>query len=1027
MRNTALIVLLLFALGRPAGAEGAAARNLALLPNQDFEEAPLGWGQWPDDSQSRLDLDNQVAQHGRQSLRVTAVRASDRAFATASTRAFETEIVYRVSLSVRKDPQVEEQAISVAINYRGGADEAIRQRARPVQLAKVPEGDWVRWSGLFLTPKGVTSWQFLLGVEFTVGRVWFDNIRIERLGAVADLQPDVWTNLTLGVEIGSAPLQRFAKHKDANDVVYQRALRYNALLMDSAFAEKDLRDLERCCAYAGRPAPERARALFGESEQLLNRTYQAYGAAFTSGKEEDARAFAAGAEALEHALQGLRAEVGQSLRRLRPANAPPLPARLGRQERRVPPFQANGRMNRLLFGAWSPTHFTDFEKPFDLEFHSSAPGTPRAHTEAQLDFGNITEACDLLEKAGYAGTFGYLPFGIHEYLYAPAWLVEKHKDEPDFYKASWDGLKGGSRGSDHSLNFLHPAVREYIRDYLGKYASFCKNEPRVLFYETAQEAYPDFGTPKGRRETGYGPHGIRAFREYLQARHKSIAALNRAWGTAYADFGAIEPPPDAYAQPQRGTVPQSDRNGDTPAGEAHNRAVRKSEIRNPKSEIGITPLVAEFEAFRDDAYIGYLKLIYQSLKAADPGKPVVSRHSALLNSINGARLFETCDVLSYHRGAPQMQLMNVYLNSLNRYHRRGLGYMEDFWGLQEERASDEVVQRRGLEKHIAQECTWGRTLQMKWYSYTAGAYIFTYNGNWMNPRYDVTTMRYAAPALAVAKRKMESLDWVLTHSSIAPARVLVLQPSATMRNERPDQDVYQEIHALHALLTRSGIPYELLPEEYVADGRARLADFDAVILPRARYLAGDLQRALLKFAQSGGTLVACGRPASHDDLARPADLLVPELLKGVPAASTALVERVWGSESPAPEGKGWAALRCGKGQLVASIPLSQGGTEEGKRALAGLLAATARRAAWSEASRFEVVLRTAEDGGRYLFLLNPDVDRPAEDTVRVGFPAKSAVDVTIPEGFPVKVSPTAGGASLAVRLGPGETAVVFLR
>ena len=121
-----------------------------------------------------------------------------------------------------------------------------------------------------------------------------------------------------------------------------------------------------------------------------------------------------------------------------------------------------------------------------------------------------------------------------------------------------------------------------------------------------------------------------------------IEALNRAWGTKYAGFDSIEPPPDAYAQRGR---------------EA-------------------TPLVAEFEAFRDDAYIDYLKLIYDSLKAGDPNKPVVARHSGLLSAINGARIFETCDVLS-HRGAPDAA-DEPLPQLLNRYHQHP-GSREDFW------------------------------------------------------------------------------------------------------------------------------------------------------------------------------------------------------------------------------------------------------------------------------------------------------------------------------------------------------------
>ena len=41
---------------------GGAARSapLTLLPNQDFEDAQLGWSLWPTESQSRLEIDREV-------------------------------------------------------------------------------------------------------------------------------------------------------------------------------------------------------------------------------------------------------------------------------------------------------------------------------------------------------------------------------------------------------------------------------------------------------------------------------------------------------------------------------------------------------------------------------------------------------------------------------------------------------------------------------------------------------------------------------------------------------------------------------------------------------------------------------------------------------------------------------------------------------------------------------------------------------------------------------------------------------
>jgi hypothetical protein len=985
---------LLYAFPWVVGLPPAGAQNMALLPNQDFEEQELGWSLWPAESESKAELDLTVAHSGKQSLRVTAVRAGDRAIVNTSTADFETEVIYRITVFLRKEARVADDAISYFINYRGGDDNAIQQRGFPVKLEKTPEGEWTRWTGLFFPPAGITQWQFCLGVEHTVGQVWFDDIGIEELGSAEDLTPDVWTNLPIGVEIGSAPAARFQQHKQANDQIYQAAARYNGLLMESAFAEKELRDLERCFAYVGRPAPEHTRRLFDASEQALNGTYLAYAKAFRSGEQADWAAFETEAGRLREAVVALRSAAAEQAAAIRPALLS-LPVKLGRQDRAIEALEPTGNMNRLQFGAWSPEAWSQWEKPFELEFHASAPGSPRTHTETEIDFSNITERCDALAELGYTGTFGYLMFGIHENMYAPEWFVDKHEREPDLFKVSWDGLKGGSRGGLYCLNYFHPAVREFIGDYLTKYATFCRDEPRILFYETSQEAYMDFSTDKGRRESGYGPSAVKAFHEFLQRKYGTVAELNEAWGSQYESFDAIEPPPDCYVEPQR----------------------------------ELTPLVAEFEAFRDDGYIGYLKLAYDALKAADPGKPVVARHSQLLSNINGARIFETCDVLCYHNRAPNMQLMNVYLNSLNRYHGKGLGYMEDFWGVQEEkdRASDEIAQRRGLEKHIARVCAWGRTLQMKWYAYTSGDYIFTYNGNWFNPRYDITTMRYCAPALAVAKRKMELLDWVLTHSEIVPSRVLVMQPSATMRNQRPDAAVFGEILALHQLLYRSGVLYELVPEEYFEDGRADFASFDVAILPRATCLSADLQSKLAAFTTSGGTLIAVGEPGTHDELARPSGGLVAALPKAAEGNVFAQAEAAWRqAEEPETEGRSYAVVPCGKGQLVASPPVMAVSDEKARPELVKLITGAAPRAAWAESSRFEVVLRIAEDGGRYLFVFNPDVDNPAQDTVRVAEPARQAVDVTIPDGFPVRTRPADGGSAMDVQLGPGESAVLYL-
>ena len=976
-----------------------------LLPNPGFEQGLEGWSLWPEDTGSKAVVDEAIKHSGEASLRIDAVGPADRAFVNTSTTDFKTETIYRISVCIRKDAAVPDSAVGYVINYRGGEKGAILQRGYPMELSKTPSGaqaapgDWVRWSGLFYCTPEITSWQFLLRVEYAVGSVWFDDIEFEELGSPKDITPDVWTYLPLGVEIGSKPAGRFRQHMEAEDEAYKLARRYNALLLSSVLAEDRLRQAERRYAYHDSAPPESARRLFDASEQALNDSYQAFARAFKSGEEADRAAFDQAADRLETAIKELEEDVATTRALGSVARAPQLPAHLGEQPRDLPPFDENGRMNRLLIGCWSPGSWREFEQPFELEFHSGwRSGQAETYTETEADFSNITELCDDLQEQGYAGTFAMMPFGQHDVIWAPEWFIEKHADDPDIWKNSWEGSRGRSRGSYYGLNYYHPAVREQIRDYLSKFASFVKDEPRVFFYETSQEAYPYFGCDKGRRETGYGPSALRAFHAWLAEQYESIAALNEAWGTQYANFEAVEPPPDKFAEKRE-----------------------------------VTPLVAEFERFREDGYVGYLKLIYDSIKAGDPTKPVAVRHSNLLTAINGARIFETCDILGYHSRVPRMQVMNCYLNTLARYNDgKPLAYLEDFWGCQQEsnRISDERAQRRGLQKHVCRTFIWGRTLQMKWYAYTSGSYLTTYNGNWFNPRYDVLTMRYCAPALKVALDRMRNLDWVLTHSEIPQFRLCIWQPSASMRTQARGGLAANEIIALHQLIYPAGLFYELVPEEYFADGRAKLDDFDAVFLPCAEYLSEEHQQRLIDYVRAGGTLISIEPPGVGDELTRPSGLLLREVY-GLQSVSFDEEAGRWEFELAGAKSVAGTELRgigAGKGEAYL-CPTALGralGDQEGQEALIRLLAARVKRTAYAEDAKLEVILRVTEEGERYLFVLNPDPDERASDRLLLDLPVSAAVDVSVEGGYPVKVASEGERSSIAMTLGPCETAILYL-
>jgi hypothetical protein len=503
-----------------------------------------------------------------------------------------------------------------------------------------------------------------------------------------------------------------------------------------------------------------------------------------------------------------------------------------------------------------------------------------------------------------------------------------------------------------------------------------------LFYEFAPETLMNFRTSAGTRSIGYGKHARLAFQEHLRQRYQDIAAVNAALGTDFADFNAAVQPPDPLAQ-KRETV---------------------------------TPLDAEFEIFRENSYMDYLRSINQAIKTADPSKPTVARFSGLITDMNGAQVFDVCDIVSHHCRAPRMQMVYPYLNSMNRHYRRGLGYMEDFWGCQDaqDRIDEEQAQRRGLEKHVARSLIWGRTLQMKWYSYTTGAYIFTYNGNWMSLRHDLTTMRYCAPALGVTLRKLENFDWVLTHSEITPGRILLLQPSASMRNLRPSHSVAGDMQQFHNFLQANGFVYESLPEEFLLDGRVSLSEFDVVLLPRAQYMATTLQAQLADFVNGGGTLVAMADLPTADELARPGAVFQQKLAAAGKTREWKTADQAWATERYHAAGR---VLRLTAG-VGTGIPAAD---------LVAMLKKCAGRDAWADGDVLEVILRHAEDGNDYLFVQNPDLDQTRAATLKFTVPCAQLIDASLPGGVAVPMRVEGVVKSAPIRLGPAETAVLWLK
>ncbi len=126
----------------------------------------------------------------------------------------------------------------------------------------------------------------------------------------------------------------------------------------------------------------------------------------------------------------------------------------------------------------------------------------------------------------------------------PAWLIRAH---PEILPVGPDGRIrnfGSRKHYDHASPIYRAESRRITRAIAERYG----NHPAVVGWQTDNE----WGCHSTSRS--YGPASQTAFREWLQAKYASLAALNDAWGNIfwsqeYTDWTQIDPPNLTVAEP----------------------------------------------------------------------------------------------------------------------------------------------------------------------------------------------------------------------------------------------------------------------------------------------------------------------------------------------------------------------------------------------------------------------------------------------------------------------------------------------
>lgn len=181
----------------------------------------------------------------------------------------------------------------------------------------------------------------------------------------------------------------------------------------------------------------------------------------------------------------------------------------------------------FLFGvAYYPEHWTGTERRRDIKRMRRAGinvvrmgefawdhWEPRA---GQFDFALFDETIEALGRSGIRTVLG-TPTAA-----PPRWLT---RDHPEILRRTADGRVCGHGGRQHA-NTHHPAFREAAHRVTTALARHYAANPWVIGWQIDNELHC-IGT------TDFSLDTERAFQGWLRRRHRTIAALNRHWGTAF--------------------------------------------------------------------------------------------------------------------------------------------------------------------------------------------------------------------------------------------------------------------------------------------------------------------------------------------------------------------------------------------------------------------------------------------------------------------------------------------------------------
>jgi len=549
-----------------------------------------------------------------------------------------------------------------------------------------------------------------------------------------------------------------------------------------------------------------------------------------------------------------------------------------------------------------------------------------------------------------------------------------------FWQSATEDMLAQNAAGDRSkqtVNIWHPKVREFTGRYFQALGQFLGKEPGFLLYDHITWE-PSFAVPPKKRESrffgyaiqpGRSKIGKQAFRAWLKDKFRSIDKLNTAWGSDFATFDEVEPPPDPFAERRR-------------------RA---------------TPLTYEHERFLRESLADYVGLACGAIMKGDSRHPVIYEMPGMMD-----HAMECCfaNVPLLERVPAQMVEMHkndfwpalpvqVYAATVIPMYGKIPVHTEFIWnwGRRSTPSDDAETYAQGLQSIWRNTAHGIRVLfpfaHYDWPGYGNGYADWFVAKHW-TPGWRSRTgaiLREATASLAVGARRARRLGELLRGTKLAPREVGVIHPSTSTTNAYPYYSISWSfnLHVIeskifHELLFNRNVQYGYVPEEAFDDGLARMRDYPALILPYAPYLPDGFSDKLLNYVKQGGVLICSGVPGLYDKYGRDDGALVREIFGTIDVTYSGsdyiwqydVTPRDLKEDSDVLVGAGKEALllraRYGQGAvLISAIPYGQRSRSAELvphflKAVNDALGTQLVRCAYD---RFEVVARTK---GRRLFL-----------------------------------------------------------